>query len=132
MEFYDRLTKVEKYRFQCHMRENLTKALAEDSEMHPARFLEHVVDSFRSSKPEETEKPPAADPPSPKPKKAKAMKQKAITEYQKFEKAQLKERHDEFKHMSAKDRQAAIGHTFYAMSRDEKEAIIAKTGRLSV
>ena len=143
MEFYERLSGAELRRFQCHMQRELARVLAEEGEMSPGQFLEHVTASFEaaSASPSPKEKKPKkasaelSPKPKPKPKapaKKKEMKQKEITDYQRYEQEQLNLRKDEFKNMSAKDRHVALGHEYFAMSRDQRDEIIAKVGRLSV
>ena len=141
MEFYERLSGAELYKFQCHMQRELARVLAEEGEMSPGQFLEHVTASFEaaSASPSPKEKKPKKasaelkEKPKPKaPAKKKQMKQKEITDYQRYEQEQLNLRKDEFKNMSAKDRHVALGHEYFAMSRDQRDEIIAKVGRLSV
>ena len=64
--------------------------------------------------------------------KAREPKQARITDYQIFEKAQLKARSDEFKGVSRKDRKTRLTHEWFQMSQEEREHVIANTGRLRV
>ena len=136
MDVYEHLHGKERWLFQSHLQQSLSKALANGGEKAIGEFLSEFLQSFEAvKKASNTTEEPKKVNNSKKGKRASKKnlkKQMSITDYQRFEKEQLAQRKEEFKHMTKEQRKLKISHKYFAMTPEQRDELIAKTGRLLV